>query len=64
MTMARTSPDAEHHVKNNNNWWCPTAGFSPLQLHATVPYREGQKGVPDLYVSSYTTTLVALKHVK
>jgi len=41
-------------------WWCPTAEFSLLPLHAAAPYRMGQKGVSDLYVSSYTTTLTAL----
>ena len=41
-------------------WWCPTAEFSLLPLHAAAPYRPRQKGVSDLYISSYTTTLTAL----
>ena len=41
-------------------WWCPTAEFSLLPLHAASPYRRGQSGLSDLYVSSYTTTLSAL----
>ena len=31
-----------------------------MPLHAAAPYRERQKGVSDIYVSSYTTTLTAL----
>ena len=41
-------------------WWCPTAEFSLLPLHAASPYRRGQLGFSDLYVSSYTSTLSAL----
>ena len=41
-------------------WWCPTAEFSVLPLHAAGPYRKGQKNLPHLYVSSYTPTLTAL----
>ena len=41
-------------------WWCPTAEFSLLPLHAASPYRRGQPGFSDLYVSSYTSTLSAL----
>ena len=41
-------------------WWCPTAEFSLLPLHAASPYRNGQRSISDLYVSSYTTTLTAL----
>ena len=45
---------------NSRIWWCPTAEFSLLPLHAAAPCRECQKGVSDLYVSSYTTTLTSL----
>ena len=41
-------------------WWCPTAEFSLLPLHAASPYRKGQRGLIDLYISSYTPTLSAL----
>ena len=41
-------------------WWCPTAEFSLLPLHSASPFRKGQRGVSDLYISSYTTTLTAL----
>ena len=41
-------------------WWCPTAEFSLLPLHAAAPYRKGEMGVPHLFISSYTTTLNAL----
>ena len=41
-------------------WWCPTAEFTLLPLHAAAPFRKGQRGISDLYISSYTTTLTAL----
>ena len=41
-------------------WWCPTAEFSVLPLHAAGPYRKGQQNLPHLYISSYTPTLTAL----
>jgi CHAT domain-containing protein/tetratricopeptide (TPR) repeat protein len=41
-------------------WWCPTAEFSVLPLHAAGPYRKGQRNLPHLYISSYTPTLTAL----
>ena len=41
-------------------WWCPTAEFSLLPLHAAGPYRKGQQNLSSLYVSSYTPTLSAL----
>ena len=44
--------------------WCPTAEFSLLPLHAAAPFRKDQKGVSDLFVSSYTTTLTALIHAR
>jgi CHAT domain-containing protein len=41
-------------------WWCPTAEFSVLPLHAAGPYRKGERNLPHLYISSYTPTLTAL----
>jgi len=41
-------------------WWCPTSTLSGLPLHAAGPYRPAQKNLPDIYTSSYTTTLSAL----
>ncbi|KAF8132848.1 TPR-like protein [Boletus edulis] len=41
-------------------WWCPTAEFSVLPLHAAGPYRKGERNLSDLYISSYTPTLSAL----
>ena len=41
-------------------WWCPTAEFSLLPLHATSSFRKGQPTFSDLYISSYTLTLIAL----
>ena len=45
-------------------WWCPTAEFSVLPLHAAGPYRKGQPNLSDLYISSYTPTLTALIHAR
>ena len=41
-------------------WWCPTAEFSLLPLHAAGPFRKGQRRLADLYISSYTPTLTSL----
>ena len=41
-------------------WWCPTAEFSVLPLHAAGPFRKGQRNLPEIYISSYTPTLTAL----
>ena len=41
-------------------WWCPTAEFSLLPLHAAGPFRKGQRSLANLYISSYTPTLTAL----
>ena len=48
------------HPLQSRIWWCPTAEFSLLPLHAAGPYRKGQRNLPDLYISSYTPTLAAL----
>ena len=48
------------HPYHSHIWWCPTAEFSVLPLHAAGPYRKGQQNLPHLYVSSYTPTLTAL----
>ena len=54
--LQRTCP------RQSRIWWCPTAEFSHLPLHAAIPYRKGQESVSDLFISSYTTTLTALIH--
>ncbi|KAG8904962.1 transcriptional repressor general negative regulator of transcription subunit 4 [Tulasnella sp. 403] len=41
-------------------WWCPTAAVSRLPLHAAGVYTKKDKNLPDLYISSYTTTLSSL----
>jgi CHAT domain-containing protein len=41
-------------------WWCPTSKLCGLPLHAAGPYRPMQKNLPDIYTSSYTTSLSAL----
>ncbi|KAF8129523.1 TPR-like protein [Boletus edulis] len=48
------------HPRQSRIWWCPTADFSALPLHAAGPYRKGQLNLPDLYISSYTPTLTTL----
>ena len=48
------------HPLQSRIWWCPTAEFSLLPLHAAGPYRKGQRNLASLYISSYTPTLTAL----
>ena len=48
------------HPSESRIRWCPIGEFSVLPLHAAGPYRNGQRNLPDLYVSSYTPTLTAL----
>jgi CHAT domain-containing protein len=48
------------HPIHSRIWWCPTAEFSVLPLHAAGPFRKGQRNLPHLYISSYTPTLTAL----
>ena len=52
------------HPFQSRIWWCPTAEFSVLPLHAAGPYRKGQRNLPNLYISSYTPTLTALVHAR
>ena len=48
------------HPPGSRIWWCPTAEFTLLPLHAAGPHRKGQLNLPALYISSYTPTLTAL----
>ena len=48
------------HSPGSRIWWCPTAEFTLLPLHAAGPHRKGQRNLPNLYISSYTPTLTAL----
>ena len=41
-------------------WWCPTGAASLLPLHAAGDYRKRSEVFPDLFISSYTTTLTSL----
>jgi len=41
-------------------WWVPTGKMAGLPLHLAGPYRVTEKGVPDLFISSYVGTLSAL----
>jgi CHAT domain-containing protein len=41
-------------------WWCPTAEFTLLPLHAAGPYEKHRDNLSDIYISSYTPTLVTL----
>ncbi|KAG8218960.1 hypothetical protein J3R82DRAFT_4700 [Butyriboletus roseoflavus] len=52
------------HPFQSRIWWCPTAGFSLLPLHAAAQYRKGQRNLANLYISSYTPTLTALIHAR
>ncbi|KAG1752793.1 hypothetical protein EDB19DRAFT_2035383 [Suillus lakei] len=41
-------------------WWCPTAEFTLLPLHAAGPYEPHSRNFSHFYISSYTPTLAAL----
>jgi CHAT domain-containing protein len=41
-------------------WWCPTAEFTLLPLHAAGPYEKHRDNFSDIYISSYTPTLATL----
>ncbi|KAG1743863.1 CHAT domain-containing protein [Suillus lakei] len=41
-------------------WWCPTAEFTLLPLHAAGPYEKNRDNLSDIYISSYTPTLATL----
>ncbi|KAG1824869.1 TPR-like protein [Suillus subaureus] len=41
-------------------WWCPTAEFTLLPLHAAGPYKKKRENLSDIYISSYTPTLATL----
>ena len=41
-------------------WWCPTSHLCALPLHAAGPYLPKQRNLPDLFISSYTSTLSVL----
>ncbi|KAG1856988.1 CHAT domain-containing protein [Suillus subalutaceus] len=41
-------------------WWCPTAEFTLLPLHAAGPYEKERDNLSEIYICSYTPTLVTL----
>ncbi|KAG2071253.1 TPR-like protein [Suillus decipiens] len=41
-------------------WWCPTAEFTLLPLHAAGPYEKKRDNLSRIYISSYTPTLASL----
>ena len=47
-------------VPEKSRVWCPTSRSCGLPIHAAGPYRPAQRNLPDIYTSSYTTTLSAL----
>ncbi|KAI9456940.1 hypothetical protein HD554DRAFT_2042468 [Boletus coccyginus] len=48
------------HPAQSRIWWCHTAEFSVLLLHAVGPYRRGRRNLTDICISSYTPLLTAL----
>ena len=53
-----------NYPRQSRIWWCPTAEFSLLPLHAAIPYRKDQENISDLFISAYTTTLTAFIHAR
>ncbi|KLO05393.1 hypothetical protein SCHPADRAFT_933660 [Schizopora paradoxa] len=58
------SPVVEHLLPSlpakSRIWWCPTSHLCALPLHAAGPYLPRQRNLPDIYISSYTSTLSVL----
>lgn len=46
--------------KGSRIWWCPTSELCVLPIHAAGPFKNGEKGLPDRYLSSYVATLGSL----
>ncbi|KIK68740.1 hypothetical protein GYMLUDRAFT_36234 [Collybiopsis luxurians FD-317 M1] len=44
-------------------WWCPTGLLTSLPIHAAGPYENGRDNLLDIYVSSYTSSLLSLIRV-
>ena len=47
-------------AKRSRIWWCPTGKLCSLLLHAAHPLIIGERGLLDLFISSYTPTLSSL----
>jgi hypothetical protein len=47
-------------ARGSRIWWCPTAEFVLLPLHAAGPYQEKRHNLSHYFISSYTPTLAAL----
>ncbi|KAG2099629.1 uncharacterized protein F5147DRAFT_814091 [Suillus discolor] len=45
-------------------WWCPTAEFMLLPLHAAGAYEKKRDSLSHIYISSYTPTLATLVHAR
>ncbi|KAG2141848.1 TPR-like protein [Suillus clintonianus] len=46
--------------RHSRIWWCPTAEFTLLPLHAAGPYEKKKDNFSQIYISSYTPTLTTL----
>ncbi|KAG2339573.1 hypothetical protein BDR05DRAFT_847845, partial [Suillus weaverae] len=46
--------------RDSRIWWCPTAEFTLLPLHAAGPYEKNKDNFSHIYISSYTPTLATL----
>ncbi|KAG1769943.1 TPR-like protein [Suillus placidus] len=45
-------------------WWCPTAEFTLLPLHAAGLYEKKRDRLSHMYISSYTPALATLVHAR
>jgi len=57
-SLLTSIPNYEHSTRRV--WWTPAGLFSLLPIHCAGPYQAGEQGVPELFVSSYTTNLSTL----
>ncbi|KAG8859121.1 hypothetical protein FRB96_004691 [Tulasnella sp. 330] len=49
------------HLPNGSRiWWIPTGAAWSLPLHASGPYKSGQRNLPDRFISSYAPNVSSL----
>ncbi|KAG1840956.1 CHAT domain-containing protein [Suillus tomentosus] len=52
--------EASNIRRGSRIWWCPTAEFALLPLHAAGAYEKKRDSLSHIYISSYTPTLATL----
>lgn len=59
--IAQALENSPFNLKRGSRiWWCPTGDAARLPLHAAGPYKTDERGMLNLYTSSYVSNLGAL----